>query len=119
MPTQAMTAAATPPERQTVLHSWCIQSEWDAPTIVGGEGARLHTADGRSILDMSSLAECSTLGHQHPRVVEAISAQARELCFVTNAWGAAPRAQLAAMLLEQSGFAQGRVFFTLGGADAN
>ncbi len=114
-----MTAAGAPSERQTVLHSWCIQSEWDAPTIVGGAGARLHTADGRSILDMSSLAECSSLGHQHPRVVEAIRAQARELCFVTSAWGAAPRARLAAMLLEQSGFAQGRVFFTLGGADAN
>ena len=35
-----------------MLHSWCVQSEWDAPTIVGGEGAWVHTADGRSILDM-------------------------------------------------------------------
>src|SRR5215469_12443533 len=119
MPAQAKTAAGTPPERQTVLHSWCIQTEWDAPTIVGGEGARLFTADGRTILDMSSLAECSNLGHQHPRVVEAIRAQAQELCFVTNAWGAAPRARLAAMLLERAGFAGGRVFFTLGGTDAN
>ena len=51
-------------ERHTVLHSWCVQNEWDAPTIVGGEGAWVHTADGRSILDMSSLAECSNLGHQ-------------------------------------------------------
>jgi taurine--2-oxoglutarate transaminase len=119
MPAQAMTAAGTPPERQTVLHSWCIQTEWNAPTIVGGEGARLHTADGRTILDMSSLAECSNLGHQHPRVVAAIRAQAQKLCFVTNAWGAEPRAELAALLLERSGFTHGRVFFTLGGADAN
>jgi taurine---2-oxoglutarate transaminase len=102
-----------------VLHSWCVQSEWNAPTIVGGEGARLHTADGRSILDMSSLAECSNLGHQHPRVIAAIRAQAEKLCFVTSAWGAEPRAELAALLLERSGFTGGRVFFTLGGADAN
>ena len=54
MPAQAMTAAGTLAERQTVLHSWCIQTEWNAPTIVGGEGARLHTADGRTILDLSS-----------------------------------------------------------------
>ncbi|MBV8973670.1 MAG: aminotransferase class III-fold pyridoxal phosphate-dependent enzyme, partial [Sinobacteraceae bacterium] len=114
------TCAASPlPERQTVLHSWCVQSEWDAPTIVGGAGARLYSADGRSILDMSSLAECSNLGHQHPRIVEAIRAQAEKLCFVTNAWGAEPRARLAAMLLERSGYAGGRVFFTLGGTDAN
>jgi taurine--2-oxoglutarate transaminase len=107
------------PEQQTVLHSWCKQTEWDAPVIVGGAGAHLFRADGRSILDMSSLAQCCNLGHQHPRVVEAIRAQAARLCFVTNAWGAQPRAQLAELLLEKSGFHGGRVFFTLGGADAN
>jgi taurine--2-oxoglutarate transaminase len=107
------------PETQTVLHSWCRQTEWNAPTVVGGAGARLHTADGRSILDFSSLAECSNLGHQHPRVVEAIRSQAQKLCFVTSAWGAEPRARLAELLLEKSGFLDGRVYFTLGGADAN
>jgi len=107
------------PEQETVLHSWCKQTDWDAPTIVGGTGARLRTADGRAILDMSSLAECSNLGHQHPRVVAAIRSQAERLCFVTNAWGAQPRARLAELLLEKSGFTGGRVFFTLGGADAN
>jgi taurine--2-oxoglutarate transaminase len=107
------------PEAQTVLHTWCRQTDWSAPTITGGAGARLFTADGRSILDMSSLAECSNLGHQHPRVIEAIRAQAARLCFVTSAWGAEPRARLAELLLERSGFAGGRVYFTLGGADAN
>jgi len=107
------------PENATVLHSWCRQTEWHSPTIVGGSGAHLHTAEGRSILDMSSLAECSNLGHQHPHLVAAIRAQAQRLCFVTNSWGAQPRARLAELLLEKSGFADGRVFFTLGGADAN
>lgn len=106
-------------ERESVLHSWCVQSQWNAPTVVGGAGARLQLEDGRSILDMSSLAECSNLGHQHPRVVAAIREQAAQLCFVTNAWGAAPRAELARRLLDLSGFEGGRVFFTLGGADAN
>jgi hypothetical protein len=27
------------PERRSVLHSWCVQSDWDAPTVVGGEAA--------------------------------------------------------------------------------
>ena len=106
-------------ERETVLHSWCRQSQWSAPTIVGGRGARLFTEDGRSILDMSSLAECSNLGHQHPRLIAAIQRQAEQLCFVTSAWGARSRAELADLLLEKSGFAGGRVFFTLAGADAN
>jgi taurine--2-oxoglutarate transaminase len=107
------------PERRTVVHSWCVQAEWDAPTVVGGAGARFRDADGREYLDMSSLAECANLGHQHPRVVSAIREQAERLCFVTAAWGAEPRARLADRLLEKSGFGGGRVFFTLGGADAN
>lgn len=102
-----------------MLHSWCVQAEWDAPAVVGGEGARFTLADGRSILDLSSQAECSNLGHQHPRVVAAIREQAERLCFIANAWGAQPRADLARRLLELSGFEGGRVFFTLGGTDAN
>lgn len=106
-------------EREAVLHSWCVQADWDAPAIVGGEGAWIIGQDGRRWLDMSSLSECSNLGHQHPRVVAAIRAQADQLCFVTNAWGAEPRRRLAELLLEKSSFEGGRVFFTLGGADAN
>jgi len=79
-------------ERDTVLHSWCVQADWEAPTIVGGEGAHFIDAAGRRYLDMSSLAECMNLGHQHPAVVRAIQAQAEKLCFVT-ARGARRRAR--------------------------
>ena len=106
-------------ERNTVLHSWTVQDRWDAPTVIGGAGSRFFTDDGRSLLDFSSQSECCNLGHQHPAVVAAIKAQADRLCYIANAWGAEPRAQLAEVLLEKSGFEGGRVFFTLGGADAN
>lgn len=115
--------AATDPlptdEAQSVLHSWCVPSQWRAPTVVGGQGAWLLLEDGRRVLDMSSLAECCHLGHQHPRLVQAIQQQAAQLCFVTNQWGARVRAELAQALLEVAGFEGGRVFFTLAGADAN
>jgi taurine--2-oxoglutarate transaminase len=87
-------------ERETVLHSWCVQAEWRAPTVVGGAGARFRDEHGREYLDMSSLSECCNLGHQHPHVVAAIKRQADALCFTTSAWGAEPRAALAAKLLE-------------------
>ena len=106
-------------ERRDVLHSWCVQADWNAPTIVGGSGARFFDDTGRAYLDMSSLAECMNLGHQHPALVRAIQAQAERLCFVTASWGAEPRAALARRLLELSGFEGGRVYFSLGGADAN
>jgi taurine---2-oxoglutarate transaminase len=106
-------------ERDSVLHSWCVQTQWHAPTIVGGRGAHFWDANGQDYLDMSSLAGCSNLGHQHPTVVKAIHEQAERLCFVTSAWGAKPRAELAEALLEKAGFKHGRVFFTVAGADAN
>lgn len=117
-------SAATPVrgpggEADSVLHSWCVPSTWQAPTVVGGDGAWLQLEGGARVLDMSSLAECSHLGHQHPRLVRAIAEQAQRLCFVTNQWGARVRAELAEELLTVSGFAGGRVFFTLAGADAN
>jgi taurine--2-oxoglutarate transaminase len=52
-------------------------------------------------------------------VVKAIREQAERLCFVTSSWGTQPRAELAQALLEKAGFENGRVFFTLAGADAN
>src|SRR5438093_11999110 len=106
-------------ERDSVLHSWCVPAQWQAPTIVGGRGAHFWDTDGHDYLDMSSLTECSNLGHQHPTVVKAIREQAERLCFVTSAWGAKPRAELAEALLEKAGFRHGRVFFTVTGADAN
>ena len=114
-----MTESLLIAERSSVLHSWCVQADWDAPTIVGGEGARFWDESGRTYLDMSSLAECMNLGHQHPRLIRAIQEQAKKLCFVNSSWGSKPRAALAERLLELSGFEGGRVFFTLGGADAN
>src|SRR5437667_10288002 len=68
---------------------------------------------------MSSLSECSNLGHQHPKVVKAIREPAERLCVVSSAWGARPRADRAEALLEKAGFKNGRVFFTVAGADAN
>ncbi len=106
-------------EQQAVMHSWCIQDNWNAPEIVGGQGATFWDSEGHHYIDMSSLAECSNLGHQHPDVIAAIRQQAGQLCFITSEWGAEPRRALAEKILDVSGFEGGRVFFTLAGADAN
>ena len=34
-------------ERDTVLHSWCVQADWNGPTIVGGERAHFVDDAGR------------------------------------------------------------------------
>ncbi len=87
-------------ENEYVLHTWTKQSDWAAPTITGGQGAWFWDTRGRRYLDLSSQAECCNLGHQHPMVVRAIQEQAARLCYVSNAWGAEPRASLARRIVE-------------------
>ena len=105
-------------EKAFVLHTWqAKQTDWNSPTVTGGEGVWFWDEQGKRYLDLSSQAECSHLGHQHPAVVAAIQQQAGELCFIHNAWGATPWAELARLLIEKSGLAGGKVYFTLSGAE--
>lgn len=106
-------------EKAYVLHTWTAQSQWNAPTVTGGSGAWFWDAQGRRYLDLSAMAECSHLGHQHPAVVEAIQRQAKEIMFVTSGWGNRTRALLAKKVVEHAQMQGARVFFTLGGAEAN
>ncbi len=82
-------------EHAYVLHTWTAQDQWNAPTIVGGSGAWFWDDQGRRYLDLSAMAECSHLGHQHPAVIEAIKRQADEMMFVTSGWGSRTRTLLA------------------------
>src|SRR5919206_2348506 len=41
-------------------------------TVARAEGAWIETTDGRRILDFTSGQICSTLGHNHPRIADAV-----------------------------------------------
>ncbi len=41
--------------------------------IVRANGSYLYTEDGRAILDFSSGQMCATIGHNHPKIVEALA----------------------------------------------
>ncbi len=45
--------------------------------IVSARGSRLHLADGRQIIDAISSWWCKSLGHGHPKLKQALIAQAR------------------------------------------
>jgi acetylornithine/N-succinyldiaminopimelate aminotransferase len=81
-----------------------------------GEGARLWDADGNEYLDFLAGISVSSVGHCHPRVVEAIRAQAGELIHVGNLFYTDPMVRLAQRLAE--GSLGGTVFFTNSGAEA-
>ncbi len=106
-------------ERQYVLHSWTVQSRYNSPVVVTGDGASFVDMDGRRYLDFTSQAMCNNLGHQHPRVVKAIVEQAQKLCFIQGSWGCEPRAKLAKRLAEVVPMERAKTFFTNAGAESN
>ncbi|MBV9083857.1 MAG: aminotransferase class III-fold pyridoxal phosphate-dependent enzyme, partial [Acidobacteriaceae bacterium] len=57
------------------------------------------------------------IGHQHPKMLDAINKQVDELCFAGPSFATEPRALLGKKLAEVTGLA--KAFFTLGGAEAN
>jgi 2,2-dialkylglycine decarboxylase (pyruvate) len=50
----------------------CCPSAWNEDGPRFGEGTWVETADGRRVLDFTSGQICSTLGHNHPRIAEAV-----------------------------------------------
>jgi len=85
--------------------------------LVRGEGCRVWDADGKAYLDfVAGIAVCA-LGHSHPRLIQAITAQAQRLLHVSNLYHIEPQARLAELLCRHS-FAD-RAFFCNSGAEAN
>jgi len=85
--------------------------------LVKGEGARVWDSNGKEYLDfLAGIAVCS-LGHSHPKVIEAIERQVEILTHVSNLYYIEPQIRLARILAENS-FAD-KVFFCNSGAEAN
>ena len=49
-----------------------------------GEGAYLFDNDGKKYLDFGAGIAVNALGHCHPKMVEAITAQAKKLWHISN-----------------------------------
>ena len=81
-----------------------------------GEGAFLFTETGERYLDFSSGIAVTALGHTHPQLIEALTAQAREVWHVSNLYQIAEQERLGMRLCDAT-FAT-RVFFANSGAEA-
>ncbi|HEX5005090.1 MAG TPA: aminotransferase class III-fold pyridoxal phosphate-dependent enzyme [Gemmatimonadales bacterium] len=86
---------------------------------VSGRGAWLVDEAGAEWLDAYGGHAVASTGHCHPRVVEAIAAQAAKLMFYSTAVPHPLREQLAAALVARCPAPLGRVFFCNSGAEAN
>jgi acetylornithine/succinyldiaminopimelate/putrescine aminotransferase len=87
--------------------------------VAHGDGVWLHSRDGRKILDFYGGHAVAGLGYGHPRWLAALSAQARQMAFQTNALPMVIRERAAARLSKFVGLGFDTVFWINSGAEAN
>lgn len=85
-------------------------------TLVKGRGAHVWDDAGKEYIDALAGIAVNSLGHCHPKVVEAIQKQASELMHISNFYYSEPQAKLLELLHKVSGFKRG--FFCNSGAEA-
>jgi taurine--2-oxoglutarate transaminase len=106
-------------DRQYVFHTWSTQSELDPMVFVNAEGSYLWDGEGRRYLDLGSQLVNVNIGHQHPKVVDAIKRQADRMCTIAPAHAVQIRGEAARLIAERTPGDLNQIFFTNGGADAN
>jgi predicted acetylornithine/succinylornithine family transaminase len=101
-----------------------LESRYAMPTyarapveFVRGDGARLWDTDGKEYLDFFAGLSVHNAGHCHPRIVAAISDQARLLAGVSNLYYTGPAMRLCERLVESS--LGGAAFLCNSGTEAN
>jgi len=98
-----------------------LQNNYGVPevSLVKGSGAQVWDADGKEYLDFLGGIATNILGHAHPVLIEAISAQAKELSHVSNLYSHPRVLELAEKLVQLTGRSDSKVFFANSGAEAN
>lgn len=112
-------ADSTAADRAHVFHSWSAQALINPVPIAGGDGATFWDHDGNRYLDFASQLVNLNLGHQHPRLVQAIKDQADQLCMVAPVFANDTRSAAAEAITRHAPGSLNKVFFTNGGAEGN
>jgi len=111
-------AAVYANDRAHVFHSWSAQGALNPMVIAGAQGSYVYDYDGNEYLDLSSQLVNTNIGHQHPKVVAAIQAQADRLCTIAPQHANDVRGEAARLITERAPDAFTHVFFTNGGTEA-
>jgi taurine--2-oxoglutarate transaminase len=106
-------------EVENLFPTWSYLPKQAPLRVVAAKGVRFTTEDGRERLDFSSCFVSHNIGHQDPRVIEAITRQLNQLASFAPTFSTEPRALLAKLLEEITPGDLTRSFISLGGTEAN
>jgi 4-aminobutyrate aminotransferase-like enzyme len=92
---------------------------YDEPLVLDrGEGSWVWDADGRAYVDLYAGILTTSVGHCHPRVVEAVQRQVRRLGHVSTLYETEPHMGAARRVASLAPAPLRRVFFTNSGTEA-
>lgn len=100
------------------MNTFDVYSLYDIEPVYG-RGDRVYTADGAEYLDFYGGHAVISVGHAHPRYVEAVSEQVSRMGFYSNSVKNSLQERLAELLGEQSGYDDYQLFLSNSGAEAN
>ncbi len=98
--------------------SWSKQAGLSPIAVKSAKGVYFHDYDGKKYIDFSSQLMNANIGHQHPKVIEALKKQAEELTFITCSMATNVRGELGKKLAEITPGSLKKTLFTLGGSEA-
>jgi taurine--2-oxoglutarate transaminase len=101
------------------LYDWQAQKAAKPIAVETAKGSEFFTVDGKRYLDFNSQLMGVNIGHGDPRVIQAIKDQAEKLAYISPFLATDVRAELGRKLAELMPGDLDKVFFTLGGAEAN
>jgi len=87
--------------------------------MISAEGIYFTDNEGKRYIDFNSQLMCSNIGHQHPKVLQAIKDQCDTLAFAGPSVATAVRAKFGPILAKHTPGDLNKFFFTLGGSEAN
>jgi taurine--2-oxoglutarate transaminase len=105
--------------RQYTLYDWMAQAAADPIAVDHAKGVYFFSTDGKRYIDFNSQLMSVNAGHGDRRIIEAIKRQAEQLPYANPFMAHEPRARLGQKLAELLPGDIDKVFFTLGGAEAN
>ncbi len=113
-------------DRETFFHPsthLANHARGDTPSrvITGGDGVFIEDRDGKRLLDAFAGLYCVNVGYGRQEIAEAIATQAKELAYYHAYVGHGTEASitLAKMILDRAPDHMSKVYFGLGGSDAN
>jgi taurine---2-oxoglutarate transaminase len=105
--------------KKYVLYSWSVQDTINPIAVERAEGRYFFDYDGNRYLDFASQLVNVSIGHSHPKVVQAIKDQAEKLATIGPPMATESRSRLGRLLSEVTPGDLTMSFFTNGGAEAN